>query len=51
MELLGVIVTVLALLGLGATFIGWISVAPLSVWGGLAVVGIVIMIMTRRPGN
>lgn len=51
MELIGIIVMVAGVAGFIATFVGMINVAPLMVWGGLAVVGMFITILTRRPGN
>ncbi len=51
MELIGIIVMVAGVAGFAATFLGYLSVAPLMVWGGLAIVGMIITILTRRPGN
>lgn len=51
MELIGIIVMIAGVLGFAATWIGMLTIAPLMVWGGLAVVGMIITILTRRPGN
>ncbi len=51
MELIGIIVMVAGVCGFIATFVGALSVAPLAVWGGLAIAGMIVTVLTRRPGN
>ena len=51
MELIGLIVMIAGVLGFAATWIGVLSIAPPMVWGGLAIAGMIITILTRRPGN
>ena len=51
MELIGIIVMIAGVAGFAATWIGALNIAPLMVWGGLAVVGMIITVLTRRPGN
>jgi hypothetical protein len=51
MELIGIIVMLAGVAGFAATWLGFTDVAPLMVWGGLAVVGMIITILTRRPGD
>jgi hypothetical protein len=50
-ELIGIIVMVAGVCGFIATFVGALNIAPLMVWGGIAVVGMIITILTRRPGS
>jgi len=51
MEFIGIFVMIAGVAGFVATWLGFINVAPLTVWGGIAIVGTIITIMTRRPGN
>jgi hypothetical protein len=51
MQLFGFLLLIVGVAGFTLTWLALISVAPMAVWIGIAAVGAIITMMTRRPGN
>ena len=51
MHIIATIVMVIGAIGFALQYIGVVDLAPLMVWGGIAIGGMVMTVMTRRPGD
>ena len=51
MSYVAIIALIAGVAGAVLTFLGMINVMPLMYWGGLAAIGGVLVIFTRRPGD
>ncbi len=51
MHAVAIIVMIIGAIGFALYFASIITIGSLPVWGGLAVVGMVVTVMTGRPGN
>lgn len=51
MHAVGVIVMIIGAIGFALSFASIITVGSLAIWGGIAAVGTVVAIMTRRPSD
>ncbi len=51
MHAVAVIVMIIGAIGFALNYAGIITVGSLVIWGALAVGGMVVTVMTRRPGS
>lgn len=51
MHVVGIIAMLLGVLGFALNFASIITFGSMALWGGLAVGGMVVTVMTRRPSN
>ena len=55
MTLLGVFIAIIGIAGFLVNFIGVVKwtglMGSFTVWGGIAIAGVVLAILTRRPGD
>ena len=51
MHAVAVIVMIIGAVAFALYFASILTVGSLPIWGGLAVVGMVVTVMTRRPGD
>lgn len=51
MHAVAVLVMIAGAAGALLTYTGNLNVAPFQVWAGIAVVGVVVTVLTRRPGD
>ncbi len=51
MHLIAVLLMIVGVLGFIGTFTGMVTIAPLSLWAGLAIVGAIVTVLTRRPAD
>ena len=51
MHAVGIIIMIIGAIGFGLYFASILTVGSLPIWGGLAAVGMVVTVMTGRPGD
>ena len=51
MHAVGVVVMIIGAIGFALSFASIITVGSLAIWGGVAGVGTVVAVMTRRPSD
>lgn len=51
MHTVATIVMIIGAIGFALAYASIITIAPLMVWGGIAVAGMVVTVMTRRPSD
>lgn len=51
MYVIAVLVMLVGVLGFMAAFAGVLTIAPLSLWAGIAIVGLIVAVLTRRPSD
>lgn len=51
MHAVAVIAMIIGVIGFALNYAGIATVGSLAIWGGVAVAGMVVTFMTRRPGD
>jgi len=51
LHFLAIVVMIIGLIGSFLTYIGSLHITSLTVWGVIAVVGVLATVFTRRPAN
>ena len=51
MHAVATIVMIIGAIGFALTYASILTIAPLVVWGGIAVAGMVVTVLTRQPGG